>query len=107
MASKYSYPVDPYSFSFENLLNRVLRYGEDFNIMYAEKRGPEQDIELLAEYERLTKTGIHSYSAETVIAKTSLKLVHKKENMVDNDLSPDLIMQKFPCPITIFPKKIK
>ena len=131
MVSKYSYPVDPYHFSFENLLNRIIKYGNGFNNIYAEKRGPELDNELLTEYEKLSKTGIHLYSADTVVTKTSFKLINKKENinglqvidlilsciarmiygkkrkMINNDLSPDLIMKKIACPITIFPKKNK
>ncbi len=131
MASKYSYPVNPYYFSFENLLNRIIKYGNGFNIIHAEKRGPDLDTELLSEYERFTKTGIHSYSSDIVIAKTNLKLINKKENMnglqvIDlilsclarkgygkkvkmsgNDLSPGLLEDKYACIPTIFPKKNK
>lgn len=129
MANKYVYPVDPYHFSFENLLNRIIRYGDGLNVIHTEKRGSELDTELLSEYERLTKVGIHSYPAETVSAKTTLKLVNKKENMnglqvidlilsclarkdmgkedkmIGNDLYPKLIETKLACPITIFPSK--
>ena len=131
MADKYVYPADPYHFSFENLLNRIIRYGNGFNAIHTEKRGPELDTELLSEYERLTKVGIHSYSAETLSAKTTLKLINKKENMnglqvidlilsclarkgmgkkdkmVGNDLNPRWIETKLACPPTIFPGKKK
>ncbi len=129
MADKYKYPVDPYYFSFENLLNRVIRYGDDSNVMFAEKRGLELDTELISEYERLSKVGIHSFSADIVTSKTSLKLIHKKANvnglqlidlilsclirsrqgkrdkMKGNDLLPEFIEKKLACAVTVFPKK--
>src|SRR3989344_6715361 len=81
MADTYYYPADPYHFSFENLLNRIIRYGDEVNAIYAEKRGDELNAELMAEYERLSTVGIHSYSAGTVSAKTTFKLIDKKENV--------------------------
>lgn len=131
MADKYVYPADPYHFSFENILNRIIRYGDDLNVIHTEKRGTELDTELSSEYERLTKVGIHSYSAETLSARTTLKLINKKENinglqlidlilsclarkgmgkknkMIGNDLCPELIEAKLACPPTIFPSKKK
>jgi hypothetical protein len=129
MVGRYMYPADPYHFSFENLLNRIIRYGNGFNVIYTEKRGPELDTKLMSEYERLSKVGIHSFSAENVSAKTTLKLIDKKENlnglqaidlilsclarkgagkagkMINNDLSPKWIEAKLACPPTIFPTK--
>lgn len=131
MADTYVFPMDPYYFSFENLLNRIIRYGDGKNVIHAEMRGPELDTELITEYEQLSKTGIHSYSAEEVVAKTSLKLVSKRDNvnglqaidlmllclarkglgkelkMIGNDLSPQLIEAKYLCPPTIFPYRRK
>ena len=131
MADTYVFPADPYYFSFENLLNRIIRYGNEHNVIHAETRGPELDTELLSEYEQLSKTGIHSYSPEEITAKTSLKLVNKKDNMnglqaidlmllclarkglgkelkmIDNDLSPQLVESKYLCPPTIFPYRRK
>jgi hypothetical protein len=129
MVERYIYPVDPYYFSYENLLNRIIRYGDSMNAIYAEKRGSELDIELTSEHDRLTKVGIHSYKAETVSSRTNLKLINKsqninglqiidlilscvaraglgkKEKMIGNDLDPDLVKKKFACPYTVFPKK--
>lgn len=113
----------------ENLLNRIIRYGDGDNKIFAEKRGVELDTELVSEYERLSKVGIHSFTSDIVTSKTSLKLVNKKDNvnglqlidlilsclirsrqgkkdkMKGNDLLPDLVEKKLACPITIFPKK--
>ncbi len=129
MAATYAYPADPYHFSFENLLNRIIRYGDGANVIYAEKRGMELNAELKAEYQRLSSVGIHSYVADIVSTRTSFKLVDKKENvaglqvidlilsclarvglgkrekMVSNDLDPDLLKHKYACPPTIFPRK--
>lgn len=129
MVERYVYPTDPYYFSYENLLNRIIKYGDSMNTIYAEKRGSLLDIQLASEHERLTKVGIHSFSADTVSTKTSLKLVKKstninglqvidlilsclartglgkKDKMVGNDLTPDLVNSKYACPITVFPKR--
>ncbi len=129
MVDRYVYPVDPYYLSYENLLNRIIRHGGQMNTMYVEKRGPELDTELLSEHERLTKTGIHSFSAESVSTKTSLNLVSKNKNMnglqvidlvlssltraglgkkdkmIGNDLNPEFLKIKYACPATVFPKK--
>ncbi len=129
MADLYHFPANPYYFSFENLLNRIIRYGNSINTIFAEKRGSELDPELLAEYERLSKTGIHRYEADTVKARTSLRLIAKHENlnglqiidlllacltrhhmgktekMIGNDLNPYLITEKLACPPTFFPYK--
>jgi hypothetical protein len=127
MVDTYRYPADPYHFSFENLLNRIITYGGDMNVIHAERRGSELDTELLSEYERLAKTGIHSYTADVVRDRTVFKIVDKKENvnglqvidlilsciarqgmgkgdkMPGNDLSPSLVEAKYACPPTIFP----
>jgi len=129
MVSIYKYPADPYYFSFENVLNRILKYGGIKNSIFAEKRGEVLNTELIAEYERLTKVGIHSYPGRKVKACTELTLVSKKENinglqvidlvlasitraalgkkskMVGNDCNPDLLRQKLACRVTIFPNK--
>ncbi|MFA6158107.1 MAG: DUF3800 domain-containing protein [Candidatus Paceibacterota bacterium] len=81
MRDKYQYPMDPYHFSFENLLNRIMGNGGKVNEIYAEKRGRELDAELLSEYERLSRVGIHSYPSESVVARTRLRLVAKSENV--------------------------
>jgi len=131
MTEKYLYPVDPYCFSYENLLNRIIRHGGSFNKIFAEKRGPELDIQLTAEHERLSKVGIYSFPPDVVVTKTNLELTNKKDNvnglqvidlilsclarvglgkkdkMIGNDLDPELITKKFACPSTIFPKKIR
>lgn len=131
MAKTYAYPADPYFFSFENLLNRILRHGSEMNVLYAEKRGEQLNTELLAEYERLSKVGIRFYDADTVTARSTLKLVDKKGNMnglqvIDlmlaslarsalgkeqkmsgNDVSPDLVKQKYACTPTVFPARKK
>ncbi len=129
MTDTYAYPADPYHFSFENLLNRIIRYGGTANAVYAEKRGTELNTELMAEYARLSSVGIHSYTADIVSARTSFKLIDKKENvvglqvidlilscltrvglgkkekMVGNDLNPELLKVKYACPATVFPRK--
>lgn len=128
MVDQYIFPIDPYYLSFENLLNRIIKHGGEMNFIYAEKRGNPMDIELLSEYEKLTKVGIHNFSADTLSKKTSLKLVSKKENMnglqfidlllsslirkhmgkklkmINCDLNPTLIEEKYACLPTFFPK---
>lgn len=129
LSKKYYYPANPYLLSFENVLNRVLRHGGSMNHMYAENRGPELDIELLAEYERFTKVGTPFFPASTVLSRTSLEMMPKKDNsnglqvidlalsslaraalgkeykMQGNDLDPVYIRLKYPCPPTFFPPK--
>jgi hypothetical protein len=81
MRDMYRYPADPYHFSFENVLNRIITFGGDVNDVCAEKRGRELDLELLSEYERLSKTGVHSHSARAVASRTRLRLVSKDKNV--------------------------
>lgn len=127
MKRKYSYPIDPYHFSFENLLNRILKFGNGKVHMHAEQRGSELDAELVAEYERLTKVGIHFFNALTVRSRTQLCLVPKRDNMsglqvidlllaslaraalgkeykmLGNDPDPVLVRAKYACQPTFFP----
>lgn len=127
MVDQYIAPDDPYHFSFENILNRVIRHGGEMNYMLAEKRGRELDAELFAEYERLSKVGIKFHTPDQVVARTTLRLVDKKENvnglqvidlvlsclarhylgkttkMIGNDLSPHLLQGKYACQPTFFP----
>ncbi len=127
MVSKYKYPIDPYYFSYENLLNRIIKYGEGFNYIYSEKRDIELDTELKSEHERLTKVGIHSFPGHVVFNKTSLNIIDKRENveglqvidlvlsalardilgksdkMIGNDLDLVILKSKLVCPITFFP----
>ncbi|NBD74024.1 DUF3800 domain-containing protein [Patescibacteria group bacterium] len=129
MVQAYKYPHDPYHFSFENLLNRMLRSTGSVCKIQAEQRGSELDTELFAEYERLCRTGIRFYDSSIVKTRTSLELVNKKENhaglqLVDllianiarsilgkeknmrgNDLDPSLVRSKLLFPITFFPHK--
>lgn len=129
MVEKYVYPTNPYYFSYENLLNRIIRYGDGMNIIYAENRGAELDIQLVSEHERFMKVGIHSYSATAVSTKTTLNLISKNENMnglqaidlflsclartglgkkdkmIGNDINPEILKLKYACPPTIFPKR--
>jgi hypothetical protein len=126
-ASKYKYPLDPYYFSFENLLNRIIKYGDSNNVIFAEKRGDELNLELLAEYERRKKIGIYKFTGKDVSNRTSLVLLDKKENknglqlidlimaslakkhlgkrekMNNNDITPELLEKKLASPITYFP----
>ncbi len=128
MVDKYYYPTDPYHFSFENLLNRIIRYGEKINIICAEKRGVDLDAELLSEYDRLKRTGIHKFSANDVTTRTTFELKAKKDNinglqlidlllsslirkhmgkiskMTECDIDPRLIEKKYACSPTFFPK---
>lgn len=128
MAENYCTPENPYYFSFENLLNRILwQGGGASHALHAEKRGDDLNTELLAEYERFCRTGIRFHDADTVIGRTSLNLVGKDENvnglqvidlmlaclarhylgktakMVGNDLNPKLLETKFSHPVTFFP----
>lgn len=128
MTKKYFYPADPYYFSFENLMNRVLRYGDaKNNTMFAECRDPKLDAELQAEYSRFTKAGIQFYTPQEVSSRTSLQLIKKSANMnglqvidlmlaafarselgksykmVGNDLNISLMQSKFAYPPTRFP----
>lgn len=127
MVDMYTYPADPYYFSYENLLNRIIRYGDNINHLYAEKRGHDLDIQLVSEHERLCKVGIHSYSSEDVLEKTSLNLINKydniaglqvidlimsayaryllgkKDKMIGNDIDPECIKEKLACAVTVFP----
>lgn len=129
MAESYSYPLDPYYLSFENVLNRVMRHGGDKNYIFAEKRGEDLNIALEAEYERLKKVGIRFYTYEQVAQSTEMTLVDKKENvnglqfidlalssftrcamgkkekMVGNDCEPMYLNKKLACPTTFFPYK--
>ncbi len=131
MADSYITPENPYYFSFENLLNRIITHGGETNAILAEKRGPELNAELHSEYERLSKLGIHFHSADTVVARTTFKMVDKKENvnglqvidlflaclakhylgktqkMIGNDLTPKLLEGKYACPPTLFPYRRK
>lgn len=127
----YSQPADPYYFSFENLINRVLWYTKDATVeIVAECRGKELDNALLAEYERLKSTGARFHSGEDIERKTKLVCKPKSENinglqiidlalssltrhylgktekMIGNDLSPFLLEEKymFQSP-TFFPRK--
>ncbi len=77
----YTYPEDPYHFCFENLLNRIIKHGDAQNLILAEKRGPDLDTRLEAEYEKFCKIGIHKYHAQTVYEKTQLYLKDKKDNI--------------------------
>ncbi len=127
MVGTYKFPADPYYFSFENLLNRILRHGGEKNLIRAEKRGDRLDTELIAEYERLLKVGLRFYPADTLAKRTTLELVAKKDcvnglqiidlilaslardflgktaKMVGNDPSPTLLKKKYACPSTVFP----
>ncbi len=129
MVNTYAYPIDPYHLSFENLLNRIIRYGGKINTIYAEKRYKDLDAQLIAEYNRLASVGIYSFPSSIVVSRTELKLVNKKENisglqvidlilaciarhgmgkknkMAGNDLKVELIKDKYACPITVFPYK--
>lgn len=129
MVGAYHYPADPYHFSFENILNRVIRHGAGTRNIFAEKRGEELNAELEAEYQRLSKTGIHFFDANTVATSTNLTLVDKKANinglqvidlalsamtrdlqgkrekMLGNDCTVELLRSKLACPVTIFPYK--
>ena len=129
MVDTYKYPIDPYHFSFENLLNRIIRYGGSVNSIYAEKRGEELNTLLMAEYERFKTIGVHSYTADAISTKTNLKLINKKENVAGlqvidlimsclaryglhkenkmkyNDLTPSRVIAKYACKTTIFPRK--
>lgn len=125
----YAYPEDPYLFAFENLLNRIIRHGDDMNAIFAEKRGDELDALLKAEYDRYCQIGTRFVDATRLKAASSLKLVEKKENvnglqlidlllcsiaryhlgkepkMLGNDVNPGHVFQKLACPITFFPPK--
>lgn len=127
MTKRYKYPIDPYYFSYENVLNRIIKYGDELNHIFSEKRGAELDIELKAEHERLSKVGIHSFPSEVVASKTKLYFLDKKDNveglqvtdlilsalgryilgkkdkMIGNDLDVDILKTKLACPITTFP----
>lgn len=127
LAKNYHYPADPYHFSFENLLNRIIRHGGESNTIYSEKRGSVLDAELEAEYEKRKKLGIHFFPAETVSKRTSLELIDKKLNvnglqvidlimgcyakqylgkkhkMVGNDITPETVFSKLVCSVTKFP----
>ncbi len=131
LVETYVLPTDSYFFSFENILNRVIRCGNTTNSIYAERRGAELDPELLSEYDRFCKTGIRFYTTDEVIARTTFKLVNKKENinglqvidlllsclarhylgktekMLHNDLTPELVITKYACTPTFFPYKKK
>jgi hypothetical protein len=126
----YSQPADPYHFSFENIINRALWHIGDANIeIVAEKRGPELDAALYAEYERLRAVGTKFHSREKINSQTSLVCAGKSENinglqiidlilsaltrhhlgktkkMVGNDLTPQRIEQKYMSQSpTFFPK---
>lgn len=116
----YSQPADPYYFSFENIINRVLWHiGGGRVEIIAEKRSKELDDALYAEYERLKTTGSKFHSSERISSDTSLVCAAKSENinglqiidlilscltrhylgktqkMIGNDLSPSLIEEKY------------
>ena len=83
--------MDPYHFSFENLLNRILRQKAIENIIMSEGRDKFLNNRLMAEYERMCKVGIHKFPANLVKNKTSLTIHNKKKNI--NGLQViDLIM---------------
>lgn len=129
MATNYQYPSDPYHFSFENILNRILRHGGQLNDIFAEKRGEDLNVLLEAEYERMKKIGIRFYNSNDVVSRTNLGLIDKNENisglqvidlllsavtrkhqgkgekMIGNDCNPDFALRKLACPITFFPYK--
>lgn len=126
---KYKYPTDPYFFCFENLLNRIIKNGDNKNKIYAEKRNKELDEELETEYKRLCNKGIYKYESNIVKNTTSFKLIDKKENinglqiidlilmckirqlqgkkekMINNDINYEFFENKIIKPITIFPQK--
>jgi hypothetical protein len=86
-----NFPIDPYHFSFEILLNRIIKYGSAKNIITVENRDKKLNNELVAEYERFCKVGIHKYTAKAVRGKTTFQLKNKRENI--NGLQViDLIM---------------
>lgn len=113
------------------MLNRIITNGGKTNTLYAEKRGPELDIQLEAEYEKLCKVGIHRYSAKTVVERTKLHLRNKKDNinglqvidlilsciarvglgksdkMINNDLCHDPKIKDKIIAATVFPKERK
>lgn len=129
MSENYSYPIDPYYFSFENVLNRIMRHGGVKNHIYAEKRGEELDVALEAEYDRLKKVGIRFYTNSEVVQNTEMTLIDKKENinglqfidlalssiircamgkqekMIGNDCDPTSLKKNLACPMTFFPYK--
>ena len=57
LSRAYYSPIDPYHLSFENLLNRIIRYGGTVNNIFAERRDQKLDRELIATYERYRETG--------------------------------------------------
>lgn len=127
LVRRYADPADPYHFSFENLLNRIIRIDlREHHHLIAECRGPELDSALMSEYQMLCRDGIRFYGADSVREKTSLSLARKEENnnglqvidlllacftrrhlgksqLVGNDLTPALVYAKLACPPTIFP----
>jgi hypothetical protein len=128
LLEQYAYPVDPYSFSFENLMNRILRTDTKATFqIYAEQRGPELDAALLEEHLLMTRQGTRFYNGEEVGRRSRLTLLNKKDNvnglqvidlvlsclardwlgktskMEGNDLTPALVKRKYACPPTYFP----
>jgi hypothetical protein len=95
--AQYHDPVDPYHYGLEILIERFckeLGADEDAGYIYAEKRNPGHDRELMAEWERLTTgmAGTTYIRAEEINRKIiDLSLKDKKPNMAGMQLA-DLVV---------------
>lgn len=85
---KYSVPADPYELSFENILNRTLRYGVGDEIeIYPECRNSEQDKALAAEFAKYSVRGTAFVSAEVIQKRVKkFECKTKKDNLTGSQL---------------------
>lgn len=80
--------VDPYMFSFDNILNRILFRCEEIGCkIYPEERNASQNDALNLAFEKAQRRGTRFCSGDEVISKVrEFRLVNKRENVSGHQL---------------------